>query len=86
MAILTINSLVQSSLLPGIRLLSGSLQSNNEIRNVNIIDNPESYEWFSAGDFLLTTGYIFKDSEVMQRQLIQELSELNCSGLGIKIK
>lgn len=86
MAILTINSLVQSSLLPGIRLLSGSLQSNNEIRNVNIIDNPESYEWFSAGDFLLTTGYIFKDSEVLQRQLIQELSELNCSGLGIKIK
>ena len=86
MAILTINSLVQTSLLPGIRLLSGSLQANNEIRNVNIIDNPESYEWFSAGDFLLTTGYIFKDSEVMQRQLIQELSELNCSGLGIKIK
>ena len=86
MGTFNIQTLVDSNLIEGLRLVSGELQQTNIIRNVNIIDNPDSFEWFTAGDFLLTTGYIFKDSEALQIRLIEELSELNCSGLGIKIK
>lgn len=86
MGTFTIQTLVESQLIEGLRLVSGEQQQTNIIRNVNIIDNPDSFEWFTAGDFLLTTGYVFKDSEELQLRLIEELSELNCSGLGIKIK
>jgi PucR family transcriptional regulator, purine catabolism regulatory protein len=82
----TIKKLLESSRLNHLRLVRGHERIDNEIHNVNIIDNPDSYEWFSAGDFLLTTGYIFKDKPELQKQLIKELSDLNCSGLGIKIK
>lgn len=69
------------------RLLTGVEDADlREITNVNIMDNPDTYDWLSAGDFLLTTGYLFRDSPEMQIQLIRELSELNCAGLGIKEK
>lgn len=82
----TIKKLIESPRLKKIRIVRGQKGFNNIISNVNIIDNPDSYEWFTAGDFLLTTGYIFKDKPALQIQLIKELSDLNCSGLGIKVK
>jgi PucR family transcriptional regulator, purine catabolism regulatory protein len=86
MAALTIKQIEENNRLEGIRLLTGKTKHHTEVHNVNIIDNPESFEWFTAGDFLLTTGYIFKDDIELQKKLIKELAGLNCSGLGIKIK
>lgn len=83
---ITIKKLIEGTGLKGLRLLSDIKFENNKIYNVNIIDNPDSYDWFTAGDFLLTTGYIFKDSIDSQKRLVKELADLNCSGLGIKIK
>ncbi len=84
--VLTIKALLQNEDLAGIELVAGKKEINNAISNVNIIDNPDTYDWLSAGDFLLTTGYIFKDDEKMQRKVIRELSEINCAGIGIKVK
>jgi purine catabolism regulator len=83
---ITIKKLIDGSGLKGLKLLTDPNHENNKINNVNIIDNPESYDWFTAGDFLLTTGYIFKDDVDSQKRLVKELSDLNCAGLGIKIK
>jgi PucR family transcriptional regulator, purine catabolism regulatory protein len=83
---ITIKKLIDGSGLKGLKLLTDPNHENNKINNVNIIDNPESYDWFTAGDFLLTTGYIFKDDVESQKRLVKELSDLNCAGLGIKIK
>jgi PucR family transcriptional regulator, purine catabolism regulatory protein len=83
---ITVKKLIEDSPLKGLRLLTGNSSDNNFIYNVNIIDNPDSYDWFSAGDFLLTTGFVFKDNVEAQKRLIKELSDLNCAGLGVKIK
>lgn len=82
----TIKQLIQLESLVGLRIVEDGDGLDNVITNVNIIDNPDSYEWFTAGDFLLTTGYIYQDNEQLQRNLIKELSEMNCAGLGIKVK
>lgn len=82
----TIHDIVNHKGLEGLRLVAGMNKKSNVVHNVNIIDNPDSFEWFTAGDLLLTTGYIFKEDSNLQRRLIKELHELNCSGLGIKIK
>lgn len=86
MSSFTLQNLLDSHIIPGIRVVTGEHNLNQIISNVNIIDNPDSFEWFTAGDFLLTTGYVFLNSPESQLRLIEELSELNCSGLGIKIK
>jgi purine catabolism regulator len=82
----TVEEFLKTTSIKGLRLVAGEKGIKNPIVNVNTIDNPESYEWFTAGDFLLTTGYIYQDDSKLQKQLIQELSELNCAGLGVKIK
>lgn len=82
----TVEEFLNTTSIKGLRLVAGEHGIKNQIVNVNTIDNPESYEWFTAGDFLLTTGYIYQDSPILQKQLVKELSELNCAGLGVKIK
>lgn len=81
----TVENFLNTTDIKGLRLVAGEKGINNPLVNVNTIDNPESYEWFTAGDFLLTTGYIYQDNPKLQKQLVVELSELNCAGLGIKI-
>ncbi len=83
---LTIERFLKNKTIKGMKLVVGEENNDNVIYNVNIIDSPDSYEWFTAGDFLLTTGYIYKDNPELQRQMIQELAEMNCAGIGVKIK
>lgn len=75
---------LQEKDLPGLKLMAGGDHLQVEVTNINILDNPDSYDWLSSGDLLLTTGYFFREDEALQRQLIRELSELNCVGLAIK--
>ena len=76
----TIGSFLREEELTGLKLMTDTADLQAEITNINIIDNPDSYDWLSSGDFLLTTGYFFRDDEAMQRQLVRELSELGCVG------
>ena len=82
----TIGSFLREEELTGLKLMTDTADLQAEITNINIIDNPDSYDWLSSGDFLLTTGYFLRDDEAMQRQLVRELSELGCVGLAIKTR
>lgn len=82
----SIGSFLQEEELSGLKLVVGGSNLQAEITNINIIDNPDSYDWLSSGDLLLTTGYFCRDDEAVQRQLIRELAELNCVGLAIKTR
>jgi PucR family transcriptional regulator, purine catabolism regulatory protein len=82
----TIEELVKKIGPDGVVLKAGQKGKTNQITNVNIIDNPDSMAWLISGDFIMTTGYVFLDNNALQKQLIRDLSEQNCAGLGIKIK
>lgn len=84
MDIFTIETLLKAAPFPGLELAAGKRNTDNVISGANIIDNPDTYDWIRPGDFLLTTGYLFREDEE-QLRLIRELSELNCAGLGIKV-
>jgi len=83
---ITIDKILEIKEIDGLKLVAGKQGSDNIISNVNILDNPDTFDWLIAGDLLLTTGYIFKDDVLFQKKLIQELFERNCAGLGVKVK
>lgn len=85
MANYTINDLVNSGSLSGLRLVAGEDKIDNEIGNVNTIDNPDSFDWLKAGDFVLTTGYLYKDNPDELVRLVERLAKINCAGIGFKI-
>ncbi len=82
----TVQALLSNPELPGLEVVAGHKGLNNLIRNVTVIDCPDAFDWLEAGDFVLTSGYIFQNDPALQKKLIRELSELACAGLAVKIK
>lgn len=83
---LTIKDLLQIKSIDGIKIIAGEQGINNVVSIVNIIENPDAFDWLSSNELLLSTGYIFKDNEELQNTIIKELAEINCSGLCIKMQ
>lgn len=82
----TIADLLKSDDIKEIKLVAGAEGVGNRISCTNIMDNPDTFDWLASGEFLLSTGYIFKDDKELQRKIVRRLSEIGCSGLGIKIQ
>ncbi len=80
----TVDSILKLEEIEEIKLIAGAKGRLNRISNVNMLDNPDTFEWLVSGDFLITTGYIFKDDIEYQKNLIQEIYERNCAGFGMK--
>jgi purine catabolism regulator len=83
---LTVKDLFEIKAIDGLKIVAGEKGINNEITIVNIIENPEAFDWLSPNELLLSTGYIFKDNKELQNRIIKELSDINCAGLVIKMK
>lgn len=64
----TLNWLIQESNLNNIRLITGENHILQEIKSVNVLDNPDVLKWFKQNELVLTTGYCFKDNPTLQRQ------------------
>jgi len=83
---LTVKDLLNIKAISGIKIAAGQTGINNQISIVNIIENPDVFDWLSPNELILSTGYIFKDSAELQNRVIQELAESNCAGLVVKMK
>lgn len=57
---------------------------DREINSINIVDSPDPGPWVSQGQFILTTGYVFRDDPDEQVKLIRLLVQQGCAGLAIK--
>ncbi len=83
---ITLEWLLSSERLNNFKCIAGKEYIGNVVKSVNILDNPDVVKWIKRDEFVLTTGYIFKDDSVLQRSIIRELRDAGCAGLGIKIK
>lgn len=54
------------------------------VTSINSYDAPDVVQWLKPGELVLTTGYVFKNDENFQIDLIVELATRKCAGLGIK--
>ena len=81
---LTVADFLSLSELEGVRLAAGGNGVYRTITRTNIIDNPDTLDWLMPGEFLLSSGYIFREKKELQRSIIRSLAEINCAGLCIK--
>ena len=80
----TIKGLLNAPELSELQLVAGAKGVNNLIRNASVVDCPDGFDWMLPGDFVLSSGYIFRDDPALQRKLVSKLSELACAGIGVK--
>lgn len=81
----TVADFLALSSLENTRLVAGKAGTGNVITRTNIMDNPDTFDWLIAGEFLLSTGYIFQHDEELQRKIVRSLARINCAGLCIKV-
>lgn len=81
---LTLDWLINRSSLNNLKCLTNTDILSVKIDSVNILDNPDVLKWIKKDELVITTGYIFKDSEDLQFNILRELKNIGCSGLGIK--
>ena len=83
---LKVKDLLTINAIEGLTVVAGEAGLDNEVSLVNIMENPDAFDWLSPNELLLSTGYIFKDNVELQNRIIKELAEINCSGLVVKTK
>lgn len=71
--------------LEGLRLAAGHQGVGRHIRAINVMDNPDSFDWLEAGELILHTGYLLGHDPAAQRQLIRRLWDIGCAGLCVKL-
>ncbi|MHB8063954.1 MAG: PucR family transcriptional regulator [Ruminiclostridium sp.] len=72
--------------LKGIKILAGSKNITNKITRVNIVEVPDVDNWVHEHEFLITTGYPYKNNLNELLELIPKLVKKNVAALGIKTK
>lgn len=67
-------------------MIAGFKGVKNTIARVNIMADPDIFDWVQEGEFLLTTAYFFeKDNVEAQKKLIKNASDKKLAGIGIKV-
>ncbi|UOQ84168.1 PucR family transcriptional regulator [Gracilibacillus salinarum] len=67
------------------KLVAGTQSTTRWITAVNIMDAPDIQNWVKKGELLFTTAFIWKDNLDKAINIIKELENKQCAGLGIKL-
>lgn len=70
---------------PDFTVCSGHKGLDKNISTITVMDAPDIYNWMKGDEFLITSGYPFKDCPEKFADLILNLKSKNITALGIKI-
>ncbi|MCK0472864.1 PucR family transcriptional regulator [Halalkalibacter sp. APA_J-10(15)] len=83
---LTIKGLLELEPLEGARLVAGHSNVNQVISRVNIVGSPDVLNFVRPQEFMMTTGYPFRDHVEELVDLLSQLKRKNVAGIGIKVQ
>lgn len=68
------------------KLIAGFKGIRNTVSRINVVADPDIFDWVQEGEFLLTTAYSFKKDDVeSMKEFIEKASQKKLAGIGIKI-
>ena len=69
-----------------LKVVAGEKGSRREVETVNMMDAPDIILYIKPNEFLVTTGYHFKDQPSLLKELVEAMAEKKCAALGVKTK
>ena len=82
---MNVADLLKKKLSPNFILLAGANGLSREITSINIFDAPDIDKWLRGGEFVIGTGFIFKDNPEEFTKFVKKLHYSNAAALGIKL-
>ncbi|HED24668.1 MAG TPA: PucR family transcriptional regulator [Firmicutes bacterium] len=83
---ITVKEALSLNLVDRLKVVGGQKGLDRVIKLVNVIEVPDIMDWLIDGEFLLTTGYSFREYPELMKSLIPRMSESNSAALAIKTK
>ncbi|GBF76649.1 PucR family transcriptional regulator [Paenibacillus sp. 598K] len=81
---LTVQELFRIAHFKEAELLGGESGLEQRISRINVMEVPDVIDWVRPGEFLITTGYPFRNNAAILAPLIAQLAERGVVALGIK--
>lgn len=82
-----LNKIIANGYIGKSKILTGKNSLNRIVSKVNVMVDPDILEWTNEGEFILSTSYFFKNSNIdVQKDMIKEMSRMKVTALGIKVK
>ena len=80
----TLFQIMNSTKLKQAKLIAGSAGTGKRVDNVSIIED-DFFKWIHTNDLVITSLYLYRDSEEQQCQMLNHLLQTPCVGLLIKL-
>lgn len=81
---LTVEDVLKYPEFKDFKVISGRGGLKNEVSSITVIDAPDPFPWSKGGEIIVSSGYIFKNTEDMPG-LIRKLKESGNSALFLKV-
>ncbi len=83
---ITVREALSLSIVNRLNVVGGAKGLDRVIKLVNVIEVPDIMDWVMKGEFLITTGYPFREYPELMTMLIPRMAEQGGAGLAIKPK
>jgi PucR family transcriptional regulator, purine catabolism regulatory protein len=80
-----VKEILESRFFKKCSLVAGGSGLSREVQAVALFDAPDGYKWFNGKEFVITSGYLFKNNVELFKAVINHLHENNGGAMGIKI-
>ncbi len=80
----TLFQIMNSTKLKQAKLIAGSKGTGKRVDNVSIIED-DFFKWIHTNDLVITSLYLYRDSEEQQCQMLRHLLQTPCVGLLVKL-
>jgi len=82
---LQVADLLNKNMFPDFRVAAGSKGLTREITSVSVLDAPDVDRWMRGGEFLIGSGYIFKDDPTEFTHFLDRVATKDIAAVGIKL-
>ncbi len=83
---MTVRKILELPPMQGLKLIAGEGGiDKNQVHSVTVLDAPDACSWVRKGDFIMSSGYLFRDSPKSLEKTLSDLHANQAAGLGIKI-
>lgn len=83
-AALTVEEILQLPIMKEAHVVSGERGLQNQVRYIDIMEIPDLAGWLRQNEFVLTTGYAFRDNPQMLCKLLDEMHKVGGAVVGVK--
>ncbi|ATY84597.1 hypothetical protein CVV65_06255 [Kyrpidia spormannii] len=83
---MNVRDLLAIPILADAKVVAGASGLARNVQSVNMMDAPDIIDFLKPNELLVTTGYGLKDHPGALVDLVRQMAQKGCAGLGIKIR